>query len=72
MEYIWKRFRGRWGKQEVDDWEEEEEMEASAGSAGSSRILGCLRSRLGPSALAGRRELSAPLLSGGAAGPWED
>lgn len=49
----------------MDDWEEEEEetMEASAVSAASGRVLGCLRSRLGPSALVGRRELSATLRS---------
>lgn len=71
MEYIWKRLRGRWGKQEVDDWEEEEEtMEASTVSTASGRVLGCLRSRLGPSALVGRRELSATLRSE-EQGPWE-
>lgn len=70
MEYIWKRLRGRWGRQEVDDCEEEEEEEEETRdgfgvSATSGRVLGCRRSRPGPSALMGRRELSATLRSAG-------
>lgn len=56
----------------MDDWEEEEEeMEASAGSTGSGRGRGCLRRQLGPSTLAGRREVSATLLSALGEGPAE-
>jgi len=54
----------------VDDCEEEEEEEEETRdgfgvSATSGRVLGCRRSRPGPSALTGRRELSATLRSAG-------